>query len=93
MSHMRHFVLAAGMLGCLVGFSERGRAQGIPRNLPRNETLILENPAFPGNSSTVTVRVPAVLRIALKKPTPPVRVALTGKEAWASLLLKWTVPA
>src|SRR6516162_7271377 len=44
-------------------------------------------------SVAVTVWLPAVFRVALKLPTPLVRVALAGRLAWPSLLVKWTVPA
>ncbi len=37
--------------------------------------------------------VPAVSSVAEKVPVPLVRVALAGSVAWASLLVKWTVPA
>ena len=43
-------------------------------------------------SVAVTVWLPAVFRVALKVPTPLVRVELAGSVAWASLLVKWTVP-
>src|SRR3954466_4096396 len=44
MSGMRAMILAGGLLASFVLATTPGLAQGIPRNLPRNETLILENP-------------------------------------------------
>ena len=44
-------------------------------------------------SVAVTVWLPAVFSVALNVPTPLVSVALAGRAAAASLLLKWTVPA
>ena len=45
---------------------------------------------------TVSVAVidwePAVLSVAEKVPVPLVSVVLAGSVAWASLLVKWTVP-
>src|SRR5262249_58412375 len=43
-------------------------------------------------SVAVTVWLPAVFRVALKVPTPLVRVELDGSTAWPSLLVKATVP-
>ena len=43
-------------------------------------------------SVAVIVRLPAVFRVAVKVPTPLVRVASAGSTAWPSLLLKCTVP-
>jgi hypothetical protein len=39
-----------------------------------------------------TVCAPAVLSVAEKVPTPFVSVALAGKTALPSVLVKWTVP-
>ena len=44
-------------------------------------------------SVAVTVLLPAVLIVALKVPAPFVSVALAGRAAAASLLVKCTVPA
>jgi hypothetical protein len=43
-------------------------------------------------SVAVIVCVPGVLRVAVKVPVPLVKVAFAGSSAWASLLLKRTVP-
>ena len=47
-------------------------------------------------ASTVSVAVkvctPAVFSVALKVPVPLVKVLLAGRTAWASLLVKCTVP-
>src|SRR5262249_61161247 len=43
-------------------------------------------------SVAVTVRLPAVFRVALKVPAPLVSVELAGSTAWPSLLVKWSVP-
>ena len=43
-------------------------------------------------SVAVIDRVPAVLRVTSKVPTPSVRVASAGKTAWPSLLVMATVP-
>src|SRR5713226_4842334 len=46
---------------------------------------------------TVSVAVrdwaPAVFKVALNEPVPPVSVELAGRAAWPSLLVKCTVPA
>ena len=44
-------------------------------------------------SVAVSVWLPAVFSVALNVPPPLVNVALAGRIAAASLLLKWTVPA
>ena len=44
-------------------------------------------------SVAVSVWTPAVFNVTLKVPTPLVSVALAGKTAAASPLVKWTVPA
>ncbi len=45
---------------------------------------------------TVSVAVsdcaPAVFNVAVKEPPPFVSVESAGSTAWASLLVKWTVP-
>ena len=43
-------------------------------------------------SVAVIVRLPVVLKVAEKVPTPFVSAALAGNVAAVSLLLKWTVP-
>ena len=45
-------------------------------------------------ATSVAVRVwlPGDLNVALKTPTPPTNVALAGKAALGSLLVKWIVP-
>jgi hypothetical protein len=43
-------------------------------------------------SVAVIVWLPAVLSVALNVPAPLVNVALAGRTAAASLLVKWTVP-
>ena len=43
-------------------------------------------------SVAVIVWLPAVFSVALKVPVSLVRVVLAGRIAWASLLVKWTVP-
>ena len=43
-------------------------------------------------SVAVIVWLPAVFNVALNVPTPPVNVALAGRAAAASLLVKCTVP-
>ena len=53
-------------------------------------------PLVPVSELTVSVAVivsfPAVLSVALKVPTPLVRVLLAGRTACPSLLVKCTVP-
>src|SRR5438067_10773540 len=44
-------------------------------------------------SVAVTVWLPAVLSVTENVPVPPVRVALAGRTAWASVLVKCAVPA
>ena len=44
-------------------------------------------------SVALRVRVPAVFRVAGKVPVPPVSVALAGRTAAVSELVKWSVPA
>ena len=44
-------------------------------------------------SVAVSVWLPAVVKVALNAPTPALSVLLAGREAWASLLVKVTVPA
>ena len=41
---MRVMILAGWLTASLAAIAGPASAQGIPRNLPRNETLILENP-------------------------------------------------
>ena len=41
---MRVMILAGWLIASLAAIAGPASAQGIPRNLPRNETLILENP-------------------------------------------------
>ncbi len=41
---MRVMILAGWLVASLAAIAGPASAQGIPRNLPRNETLILENP-------------------------------------------------
>ena len=41
---MRVMILAGWLVASLAAIADPAAAQGIPRNLPRNETLILENP-------------------------------------------------
>ena len=43
-------------------------------------------------SAAVTVWLPAVFSAAVNEPAPKVNVALAGRTAAGSLLLKWTVP-
>ena len=51
-------------------------------------------PVIVAVATSVAVRVwlPSDLKVALKTPTPLVKVALPGSVAAASLLVKWTVP-
>ena len=44
-------------------------------------------------SVAVIVWLPAVFSVTLKVPVPLVNVALAGRIAALSLLVKWTVPA
>ena len=44
-------------------------------------------------SVAVIVWLPAVFSVTLNVPVPLVSVALAGRTAAASLLVKWTVPA
>src|SRR5437764_911526 len=71
-----------------VGLVAKGVAAG-PRTAMAALVPVME---LVTRSVAVTVWLPAVLRVALKEPAPPVRVLLAGRTAWASLLLKWTVP-
>ena len=41
---MRVMILAGWLIASLAAIAGPASAQGIPRNLPRNETLIVENP-------------------------------------------------
>ena len=43
-------------------------------------------------SAAVRVWLPVVFRVAVKVPVPLVKVAFAGSTAWASLLVKCTVP-
>ena len=54
--------------------------------------LLPANEPFPV-SVTVSVWLPAVFSVALNVLFPLLNVALAGRTAAASLLLKWTVPA
>ena len=45
------------------------------------------------NGRSQAVRLPADLKLAAKKPVPPISVLLSGSAAWLSLLEKWSVPA
>jgi len=44
-------------------------------------------------SVALIIRLPAVFKVALKLPVPLLNVLLPGSTAWASLLVKWIVPA
>jgi len=44
-------------------------------------------------SVAVRVWLPDVFNVALKVPVPLLSVLLPGSAAWASLLVKWMVPA
>jgi hypothetical protein len=47
---------------------------------------------FVAVSVAVSVWLPAVFKVALKLPTPALRVVFIGTKAVASVVLKWTVP-
>ena len=83
-----------GIEGLVEGGDEAGGCGRQTGDGQARVTMVLLAPVIVPvvTSVAVIVWLPGELRVALKTPTPPVRVALPGRVAWLSVLVKWTVP-
>ena len=80
------------------GRARRGAAGGadhevVGRRGADRDALLVPVMVLVAVSVAVTVWLPAVLSVTLNVPVPLVSVALAGRLAAPSLLVKWTVPA